>query len=501
MAHTIFIRGIPDNPNVVDVRVRVAPGLNSEVRFRSPINSTATCDQIVPDPQGMAFQGQTYRWFHLVFSDNREGWVRDDFLDIQGDLTEFGYGDYPRRTFAFVAAMNVPLAQVRNPKPLFFPSALTQPQPPTPPVQPPPPVVQPPPPPPPVTVQPPVQPSPTTPPVVVTPAQPQPAAPRPTLPQPTTPVISNPTPTVVVVPNITAQRTMVCAGTVRPDVQPNVRGRPSLKASAVGRLQPNTPVIIFGTQDGQDGDGFRWVDLMGGGLAGFVREDLLNYAPECAKLDLPRANQPQPSAPMPTSPVTPPSTPPIAPIGTGDKYGSPVQRYVVTQEFGTGGHKGTDFGVRVGGAVFAGADAMAFVVRCNRCRDDAPNFLSQGIRNEDAANFRANINDPNWGYGFGNTVILRYDWAVLPTPMRAMMSAKNLPNGAVYVLYAHLSRIDVANGQAVTRGTVIGAVGNTGNSTGPHLHLEMRLSADGRPTTIEQLFGKIVENPRSLFTF
>jgi hypothetical protein len=472
MAHTIFVRGIPDNPNVVDVRVRVAPGLNSEVRFRAPVNATAICDQIVPDPQNMAFQGQTYRWFHLAFPDQREGWVRDDFLDIQGDLTEYGYGDYPRRTFAFVAAMNVPLAQVRNPKPLILPKAFTQPLP----AQPPPP-------------------TPSSPPPAVVSPPPPPPAPPPAMPQPTTPPISATRP-VVVVTGATPQRPIVCSGTVRPDVQPNVRSRPSLKASAVGRLQPSTPVIIFATQDGQDGDGFRWVDLMGGGLGGFVREDLLNYSPDCAKLNLPaQGQQPQPSSPQPASPVNPP------PSGTADKFGSPVQRYVVTQEFGTGGHKGTDFGVRVGGAVFAGADSVAFVVRCNRCRDDAPNFLSQGIRNEDAANFRANINDPNWGYGFGNTVILRYDWAVLPNPMRATMGAKNLTNGAVYVLYAHLSRIDVSNGQAVTRGTVIGAVGNTGNSTGPHLHLEMRLSADGKPTTIEHLFGKIVENPRSLFTF
>lgn len=40
--------------------------------------------------------------------------------------------------------------------------------------------------------------------------------------------------------------------------------------------------------------------------------------------------------------------------------------------------------------------------------------------------------------------------------------------------YGHLSRIDVVVGQKITRGQVIGAVGNTGKSTGPHLHYEER---------------------------
>jgi murein DD-endopeptidase MepM/ murein hydrolase activator NlpD len=42
-------------------------------------------------------------------------------------------------------------------------------------------------------------------------------------------------------------------------------------------------------------------------------------------------------------------------------------------------------------------------------------------------------------------------------------------------LYAHLSRHDVKKGQRVAQGQRVGAVGNTGWSTGPHLHFEFRV--------------------------
>jgi murein DD-endopeptidase MepM/ murein hydrolase activator NlpD len=45
-------------------------------------------------------------------------------------------------------------------------------------------------------------------------------------------------------------------------------------------------------------------------------------------------------------------------------------------------------------------------------------------------------------------------------------------------LYAHLSRVDVTDGQQVAPGQQIGAVGTEGNSTGPHLHFEVHLGGD-----------------------
>jgi murein DD-endopeptidase MepM/ murein hydrolase activator NlpD len=59
--------------------------------------------------------------------------------------------------------------------------------------------------------------------------------------------------------------------------------------------------------------------------------------------------------------------------------------------------------------------------------------------------------------GYGNVVIVRH--------------ANNHST-----VYAHLSRIQVRKGQSVTQGQVIGAVGSTGWSTGPHLHFEFRIN-------------------------
>ena len=95
---------------------------------------------------------------------------------------------------------------------------------------------------------------------------------------------------------------------------------------------------------------------------------------------------------------------------------------VITQGYG-GAHNGIDFGVTVGTEV---KSTMAGKV------------------------VYAGWNDE----GYGNLVIVE--------------------NGPYRTYYAHLSSIPVQVGDQVSAGSTIGLSGNTGNSTGPHLHYEIR---------------------------
>ncbi|MDX2162315.1 MAG: M23 family metallopeptidase, partial [bacterium] len=63
-----------------------------------------------------------------------------------------------------------------------------------------------------------------------------------------------------------------------------------------------------------------------------------------------------------------------------------------------------------------------------------------------------------------------------------------LAHGPFTTLYGHMSSINVGCGQYVSAGQVVGAVGNTGNSSGPHLHFEVRYNDIPQdPTTVMAL--------------
>lgn len=115
-----------------------------------------------------------------------------------------------------------------------------------------------------------------------------------------------------------------------------------------------------------------------------------------------------------------PSTWPVEGI-LRDRFG------FIRNRFGAGQsrfHRGIDISTRPGSLVMASADGV--------------------------------VHSISWRSDYGKTIILKHHFGLS-------------------TVYAHLSAYNVKQGDLVQRGQVIGFVGNTGRSTGPHLHYEVRI--------------------------
>ena len=90
------------------------------------------------------------------------------------------------------------------------------------------------------------------------------------------------------------------------------------------------------------------------------------------------------------------------------------------------GRNGIDFGAPTGTTVFSSAEGRVILAKTG-----------------------------GYNGGYGNYIIISHD-------------------NNIQTVYGHLSQVNVVAGQTVSQGQVIGRVGNTGRSTGPHLHFEVR---------------------------
>ncbi|MCF4139679.1 M23 family metallopeptidase [Streptomyces sp. Tue 6430] len=116
----------------------------------------------------------------------------------------------------------------------------------------------------------------------------------------------------------------------------------------------------------------------------------------------------------------------------------PVKKYKLSASFAQAGgmwaskHSGQDFAVATGTKVFAAHGGKVVKAGGNGAGD---------------------------GPAYGNAIVIKH------------------ANG-VYSQYAHLSHVNVKVGQVVKTGQRIALSGNTGNSSGPHLHFEIRTTAN-----------------------
>ncbi len=113
-------------------------------------------------------------------------------------------------------------------------------------------------------------------------------------------------------------------------------------------------------------------------------------------------------------------------VGGSGYYACPINA-IRTQ--GVHGHNGVDYGAPVGTPIIAAADGEVMISRIG------------------------------WNGGYGTYIVIRH------------------ANGT-QTLYAHMSQLNVNPGERVVKGQVIGKMGNTGQSTGPHLHFEVRGAAN-----------------------
>lgn len=145
---------------------------------------------------------------------------------------------------------------------------------------------------------------------------------------------------------------------------------------------------------------------------------------------------------------------PATPSAVPEKYAGtlvwPVDAGIFSSEFGNRKgkpHKGVDIAADVGEPVHAIAEGEVI-------------YAGEGLR------------------GYGKVVILKHD---------SKMSS----------LYAHNSELKVKQGDHVMCGALVSLLGNTGHSTGPHVHFEIRegeLAVNPRTLLPKPEFGKVASN-------
>ena len=131
----------------------------------------------------------------------------------------------------------------------------------------------------------------------------------------------------------------------------------------------------------------------------------------------------------------------IWPVSTSKMISSPIGSRVAPGGFGSTNHKGVDI-------CNVGYTSSVYATKSGRV------LLT---------------NSSGWGGGYGNYVVIDH-------------------GGGLTTLYAHMSVVKASPGDTVSQGTVIGVTGNTGASTGPHLHYEVRTTTivNGKSVTVYQ---------------
>ena len=105
------IRGILAIPSIQEVNVRPNPSTNGPIGFKAAVGLDGLSILAVqPDADNNNLNGRRYQWFQLRFPDEQVGWIRDDLIEVSGDLQPFGYPFVEGLVFAFDLTRNADLS-------------------------------------------------------------------------------------------------------------------------------------------------------------------------------------------------------------------------------------------------------------------------------------------------------------------------------------------------------------------------------------------------------
>jgi RHS repeat-associated protein len=144
-------------------------------------------------------------------------------------------------------------------------------------------------------------------------------------------------------------------------------------------------------------------------------------------------------------------------------WSNPLDDISVINQYYGGDHIGLDYAVDAGDNVYS--TTFGTIVVADYC-----NLDNCVVHENSQKDWRENG-------GYGNVVIIEYNAESIPQRYRSKLGISE--GESIYMLYGHLSKIYVNLGDKVTAHETIGLAGDTGNSTGPHLHVEVRIGPSG----------------------
>lgn len=237
----------------------------------------------------------------------------------------------------------------------------------------------------------------------------------------------------------------------------NARSGPGTNYNAVTRMNFLDTGVIQGAAPGEDGKDFQWVQLFYQNQSVWVREDFLRYSGAFQQHK----------------------------VAFEDQYSSPAPQSWWIRDFDMDAsrigvvHHGWDHAGERGAPIVAGpkGGVVYQVALCQLCGAQGLSTVDKGFSLSDSRVLR----NPGWNYGYGHYVIVRYENSLLPESTKTKLHEAGYPGGHVLVMYAHLQDILVEQGQVLQPNQQIATLGNSGNSSGAHLHLEVRASETTAP--------------------